>query len=677
MYHARFAVSRGSVSHMSTATKPAAGVQTPARQLPLLTLFGDSFLDHHAGRIISDPETAIVELVANCSDAGADRVDILWPDSAPGTLSIEDNGIGMTAEEFQIRWRTLNYDRRKELSNAVEFPAGVRHRPRVAFGRAGIGRHAMFCFATEYFVETRRAGRMSRWRVRRSNGLSPFDIDLLDDGTADNSGTKIWTTVSRQLPLSPESVAELIGARFVADPDFNIAVNSRLVALTDLEERCEKYSIPVEGIGTIGIRRYEGERPGRTSKQNGIAFWVNDRLCGVPSWEIYDRPLLDARTAAAKRYTYVVEANVLDPFVKKDWSGFHAAPQVNAVRKAVSEFIGDNLRGLLSDIRRERKKAALAENRQNLRHLPPIAQETIAKFADEMQVQCPTITERDLGNAVEVLAKLEKARSGYSLLEKLSGLKTDDFDQLDAILEEWTVTDIKRVLGELRYRLDLISQLEELVDRATTDELHDLQPLFERGLWLFGPEFESVSFVSNRTLATIVREHFGGAALTRPNSRPDFVVLPDASIGVYACDSFDESHDVNGYAKIVIVELKKGGFAITGDEKDQANRYARQLRKSGKVKESTIIICHVLGSSLGSDARLPLEEGATRVVPRTYNDLLRAAHARTFHLLKQLKSTEMWRRPSDAELEAVLHEDGALFEDVHPVLSQKLPAEIS
>lgn len=180
---------------MSAAPKPAVP-RMPERQLTLLTLFGDNFLEHHAGRIISDPETAIVELVANCSDAGADRVEIEWPDSALGTLSISDNGIGMTPDEFEIRWRTLNYDRRQDFGNSVKFPPGVRHRPRQAFGRAGIGRHAMFCFADEYFVETRRDGRWSSWRVRRSNGISPFDIERVGDGDATTSGTKIVTQVS-------------------------------------------------------------------------------------------------------------------------------------------------------------------------------------------------------------------------------------------------------------------------------------------------------------------------------------------------------------------------------------------------------------------------------------------------------------------------------------------------
>ena len=256
--------------------------------------------------------------------------------------------------------------------------------------------------------------------------------------------------------------------------------------------------------------------------------------------------------------------------------------------------------------------------------------------------------------------------TGYSLLEKLATLKPDEYDRLDGILAEWTVSDIKRVLGELRYRLDLIMQLEKLVDSASTDELHDLQPLFERGLWLFGPEFESVSFMSNRALATVVEGFFGGAALTTPKKRPDFVVLPEASIGVYACDSFDANHEVDGLAKVVIVELKKGGFEITGKEKDQANAYARQIRKSGRVKPSTPIVCHVLGSKVDPDARESMTEGATKVIPRSYAEVLRGAHARTFHLLKEVKSVEKWRS-TDADLEAVLAEDALpLFDDLLP-----------
>ena len=230
-----------------------------------------------------------------------------------------------------------------------------------------------------------------------------------------------------------------------------------------------------------------------------------------------------------------------------------------------------------------------------------------------------------------------------------------DLDTLDQILEEWSVSDVKRVLGELRYRLELIARLESLVDEAHADELHDLQPLFERGLWMFGPEFESISFISNRTLAKVVETFFDSAALATPRKRPDFVVLPDSSIGVYSCDSFDARHEVSGYATVVVVELKKGGFEVGHGEKDQALRYARELRRSGKVGQSTRMVCYVLGARVDPQAEEPTNEGETTVSPRAYSVVLRQAHARTFNLLQRIESAKKWQS-HDEDLNAVLEE---------------------
>jgi hypothetical protein len=67
-----------------------------------------------------------------------------------------------------------------------------------------------------------------------------------------------------------------------------------------------------------------------------------------------------------------------------------------------------------------------------------------------------------------------------------------------------------------------------------------LQPLFERGLWMFGPEFESVEFTSNRSMTTVVRQFFERGGVDASRSRPDFVVLPDSSVGLY-CGGATES----------------------------------------------------------------------------------------------------------------------------------------
>jgi hypothetical protein len=57
------------------------------------TLFDERFMGRYAGAIMSDPTTALVELVANAWDAYATHVDIQWPDTDTGSrFHIVDNG---------------------------------------------------------------------------------------------------------------------------------------------------------------------------------------------------------------------------------------------------------------------------------------------------------------------------------------------------------------------------------------------------------------------------------------------------------------------------------------------------------------------------------------------------------------------------------------------------------
>lgn len=637
--------------------------ETDPAQLPLLAspddlqglwpTFGHSFLEHHAGTILTDPRFAIAELVANCWDAGAGKVNIVWP-AAPGDrIAVTDNGTGMTKDDFLKRWKELNYNRVENQGATVAFANGSKRRHRRAFGRNGIGRHAMFCFADNYLVETTKDGTRLRAQVSRAYGAAPFKIDVLDESNAKGHGTSISAETTRRV-LPVNEAIDLIGSRFVSDPEFYISVNGATVTLTDLAHLCQLHEVPIPDFGSVVIRRFDTDLGGRTSLQNGVAWWTNGRKVGMPSWDAIDGPLLDARTAAGKRLTYVVEADQLAEDVKADWSDYHASQIVNAVRRAAYEFIRDDLRTALQGVRRERKLEALTANRHALLTLPPLSRETVARFVEDVQIKSPTISSKDLTNAVQVLATLEQARSGYSLLERLAKLSPDALDGLDSILDEWSVADIKQVLGELEYRLRLIKQLDALVETHTADELHDLQPLFERGLWIFGPEFESISFTSNRSLAKVVEKFLGEAALTTPKKRPDFVVLPDSSIGTYSADAFDKNHEVSGLASIVIVELKRGGHRVSHKEKDQAMQYSREIRLSGKVARLTKITCYVLGTELDPAAEEDSVEGATIVVGRTYQAMLRQAHARTFNLLEKVRSFDA-AKISDAELDEVVN----------------------
>jgi hypothetical protein len=633
----------------------------------LLPTFADGFLNDHAGLIMSDPNIAIVELVANSWDAGADQMEITWPTAEGGTLTVEDNGVGMTEDEFIGRWRTLGYNRVQAQGSEIVFPKGNRQSSRKAFGRNGKGRHSMFCFGPEYDVITWKDGHAVTFRVIRSYGESPFGISIVNHMSKRGHGTIVSGELIQNY-LSGSIVRDLIGSKFVADPSFRISVNGEPVEFIDLRHLVDTTDVTVPGIGTVQVHRFDSQKTGRTSRQHGVAWWVYRRLVGEPSWRGFaDDAYLDASTTEAKRYTFVVEADVLESDVTPDWREFKQTDRFERVHDLVRQHIHDQIQKLMQDVHKSRKVAALEANRQNLKDLAPLSRYRLGAFLDEIQAKSPTISQRDLAATVEVLSKLEQSQNRYKLLEQLAKLDPSDFDGLSRLLDEWTVTDARIVLDELGQRLHLIASLENLVESPSADELHDIQPIFERGLWIFGPEYESISFMANRTLARVLSDLLGDkvVALTTPKRRPDFVVLADSTIGIYTSDEHDERGEVQGVFKVLILELKRGGFEVGVPEQRQAHDYANEIRKSGKVGNATEIVAYVLGARVAAETLEPVMQGNTTICARTYSVVLRQAHARTFNLLQRVKSFGQEKELIDLDVERVVNspEQPPLFVD--------------
>lgn len=627
--------------------------------------FGDDFIRQHAGQIVTDQSYAIVELVANCWDAGSSEVSITWPESG-GKLSVTDNGIGMSKQELLYRWGKFNYNRiREQGGKEVKFPKNTPHSSRQVFGRNGVGRHAMFCFNDSYEVITSCNGEKTHIRVTRSNGDDmPFNVELLSSNPTPlkDHGTEVTTIIKEGATnlLEYSKLVELIGSRFIADPQFTVSVNGHPVEMTDLTHITEDRIIDY-GNAKISIRRILGEK-GKNTKQNGIAWWFNKRLVGTPNWGGFDAQIIDGRHPIAKRLLYIATVDFLDQRnIKKDWSGFYMTDEVLKLQNAVYDFVKDDLRNLLFETRKERRIQVYESNRSQLATLPSAAKQTIVQFLEDVQAKCPTIGVSELESVVEVLAKMEKSRSGYTLLEKIATFHPDEIDNLNQILEEWSIDDAKKVLGELKWRLELVNKLEQLLEDTRADELHDLQPLFEHGLWIFGPEFESISFMSNRSLSTVIRQLLGDADVEYKSRRPDFVMLENSSIGIYSCESFSENHEPSDYSKIIIVELKRAGIPIDTKQKDQALYYARELRKSKKVSLTTPIVSYVLGSEIEPDANEEFSEGVIKVIPCRYNIILSKAHARTFNLIKKIEEIKNISYASEID-EVVQIDKNSLFQ---------------
>lgn len=610
-----------------------------ARQGTLL--FDQRFMPKYAGALISDPAIAVVELIANAWDAYATHVEITWPDRVNGVpFRIIDNGCGMTPAAFERRWGTLDYDRRQEQGRFAESPPELSSRPaRPAYGRNGRGRHAAFCFSSPYRVRTWRDGLEVTYEVALGRGESPFEWTLLGERRdVPGHGTEIAAIASDGVNLSAEEARAVVGSRFLIDPSFKVVIDQVEVTFDDIPTGLlQESEVEVGDLGTAKVMMIDVLRTDRTTRQHGIAWRVQNRLVGEAKWRSSDYELiLDGRTAEARRFTFIVFADFLGDAVKSDWTDFDEnSTDWRRTERAVQEHIRDRI-AHYTRVRREQDKSTVKEKHAaSLQRLAPSSRDRWNKFVDSAIDNCPSISVSDVDRLAGILANLESSSSKYALLSKLHEMAPGDLDNLHRILEDWTVSIARIALDEIQSRLRLIEELDVKLRDEHADEVRDLQPLFKSSLWIFGPEFESIEFTSNRGMTTVIRELFGSEERGSRN-RPDFVILPEGSVGFYSRDAHGADHEVNGVASLVIVEIKRPGVVISTDEVGQPWRYYRELRQRGLVDEMTNVNCFVLGSQLDPTEAAPGVKGGVTITPLTYNVFIRRAERRMLNLREKL-----------------------------------------
>lgn len=272
------------------------------------SLFEENYLVRTLGRIAQDPEVALTELVANAWDAGASLVNLTIPPTNGLALTVEDDGHGMSSAQFKGRWMKLGYNRLKHQSALVEFPPERQGWRRKAYGRNGVGRHGLLCFADQYSVETWRDDKGASFDIATQSEENPFKIEREGAFLKKGHGTKLSVIVQRHLP-DANDIRELLAGRFVHDPQFVVRVNGVSVALADQTGLIEKQDLLIPGCPPAEAFVVDTSRTAKYTLYQGIAFWVNGRLVGVPSWVVGSEAVIDGRARFAKRFSIVVKAD--------------------------------------------------------------------------------------------------------------------------------------------------------------------------------------------------------------------------------------------------------------------------------------------------------------------------------------------------------------------------------
>ena len=610
------------------------------------SFFEDDYLVRTLGRIAHDPEVALTELVANAWDAGASLVDITVPAVRNTALVVEDDGHGMSAAQFKGRWMRLGYDRIKHQGIQVEFPPDRAQLRRKAYGRNGVGRHGLLCFADQYAVETWREGKGAGFEIGTQSSETPFRIVAETSFLRQGSGTKLAVVVERHLP-DPDRIREILSARFLHDPRFVVRVNGQSVSLADQSGLIERASLVVAGCPDAEAFVVDSTKTAKSTVYQGIAFWVNGRLVGAPSWIVGNEAVIDGRARFAKRYSIVVKTDdEWSSEIEPDWARFKPGQKTDALFAAVRQYAQDVFAKLSSNFIEESSEEALIRNREEFKGLSPLGRNEVASFTREFVKANPTVNSETLSAAVQALINLEKSRGGAGLLEKLTKLDDSDIEGLDRLLSQWTVRDALSVLDEIDHRLAVVTAIEKLCGDPATDELHTLHPLVTQARWLFGPEFDSSEYASNVSLRTATEKIFGkrvdAAAFVNAKQRPDIVALGDATCSVVGTESYDSANsNLMRIQDVLIIELKKGKSSIGRDEMNQADGYVQDFLGSGALDGTPMFRAFVVGYEIAAKTAREKEikdDGVLRgkVIATTYGQLTRTAHQRLFRLKERI-----------------------------------------
>jgi len=205
------------------------------------------------------------------------------------------------------------------------------------------------------------------------------------------------------------------------------------------------------------------------------------------------------------------------------------------------------------------------------------------------------------------------------------------------------------VLDEIDRRISTIEAIRKLSEDSKVDELHVLHPLITDARWLFGPEFDSPEYVSNRQLQTAAKQLFkrddAKDIFIKPKKRPDLIVLEEYSIGLTGTSGFESGGSLAITTNILLVELKRGGFELKRQDRNQLQGYLEDLRVLGIIGGNPYINAFLVGMKVekggisGSKVTDPNDNNKEigKITITSFSQLVDTAEKRLFRLRDSLK----------------------------------------
>lgn len=577
-------------------------------------------LDQLGIRMYDRVAAVLAELVANAYDAEAERVRITLPfdtllasKGAAGTvdhgfrITVEDDGIGMTAEQVNALYLEVGGNRRSTRGERTDL------KRRLVMGRKGIGKLAPFGICRELEVIT--AGgvadgagtfAVSHLLLRYDDVVKPEDFDYhplvgeLDGSRTTARGTKIVLRMfARKRVPTADSLHRQLAARFgVRQADWHVELLDALSmsegqepnpmtvgdlpisAMEGTQLDVGSRPVPYEGtdLPVTGWVAYAAESY-RDDAMAGIRLFARGKI--VAQTRDFDIP--SGFTGEFKMRSYLVgeiHADWLDEdedLVRSDrqdiiWNSekgealrawgqavirdLAARAETSVGEQTWSDFV------VRADFEGRLREAAPTD--RLMRDAIRMVARLFVNRADRDQVRDPDYQQR----LMDLAFAIGPHRSLVDALQQAALATTSTLDMVLDLFRRASVAEIYSLGQVARERIDTLNTLAKLVGTEETLE-RQLQALIEQAPWILHPDWTPLS--RNARLANVrlafeswYSKRYPGrvlvtSAIEHPGTAPDFIMVSDQGI-------------------LEIVEIKRPNHALTDAEIERAYRYLEDLR---------------------------------------------------------------------------------------------------
>lgn len=601
-----------------------------------------NILEHLGLKMYTSLPAVISEYVANSWDAGAKKVWITVPDRPVDdtyAVSIQDNGIGMKAEEVQQKFLVVGRARREEEGTDEITVDGV---PRKIMGRKGIGKLAGFGVAGAVALRTVRNGQFVEFvmdydkmkdataEARRlaeeaggKGGLewakATYKPNVTGWGeTGESDGTNVeLRLLKRTRPPSEEQIRRHLARRFsVIGENFEVILNDKAIIPADRDLRAQlEFAWDVdEAVDSEGMWRvvgWVGTLPDTVPEdiERGVVIMARGKLVQAPTtFDVGGKGFYGMHALAylvGELHAEFVD-DIEDLISTSRNSIVWESPPGMALRFWANEKIKSICKAWV-DRRTEKKMASVRElpvYKERIAKLPRTERGAIERILEKLSMK-EDVTPDTIERVADYLASGVEYSGFLDLVTVIMEAGVESPKKVLEFVREWEVLDAIEMQRIVEGRLYAILRFQDLIESGAR-EWPDVHSFLIDNPWLLDPTWNYIDDeVSYRRL--LLRKFVEPKEPPEENRRIDFLCL--------------------GHGQTLnVIELKRPGSSLSRADMRQLEDYVDFIRSRLGTGERAYqdVVGYIIGGQAAQTAEtreLMQRLAQSRMYVRTFMEL--------------------------------------------------------